>query len=438
MVMPFGTKETRAKASSAPVKINFDSLWEKALYPGLYDAGYQPVRADQELGALIIKEMLERLYFSDLVLADLTIPNGNVYYEIGIRHAARDRGCVLISADWAEPLFDLDQMRQIRYPLPEEDVSDATASSIRGILKQNVKKMAEGLGPMHQTLQGYPDKVDPSHASTVKDFLEQLSEFQAATRAVRHAPAENRKALALALRDRTDDPDTPMVPSVALELLYLLRDYADGADTLGYIDRLPDSLRMLPVVREQRCLVQSMAGDHLDAIGALEELVRATGDSAERQGLIGGRYRRLYQAADGVDKRRYLNQAIDHYARGMMLDLNNYFPSSNLPRLYRARGQSGDDDRARTAATIALAACERAKAQGSDDEWLRPTLLGMAFDAGDVNAASELRDQVLTESPARWKLKATLETIQISIAQTKDEAARNALQAIADDLNSLV
>jgi hypothetical protein len=29
--------------------------------------------------------MLERLYFSDLILADLFVPHGNVYYEIGVR-----------------------------------------------------------------------------------------------------------------------------------------------------------------------------------------------------------------------------------------------------------------------------------------------------------------------------------------------------------------
>ena len=63
------------------------------------------MRADQETGALIINQMLERLYFSDLVLADLTIPNGNVYYEIGLRHAARESGCVLLAADWSKQLF---------------------------------------------------------------------------------------------------------------------------------------------------------------------------------------------------------------------------------------------------------------------------------------------------------------------------------------------
>jgi hypothetical protein len=33
--------------------------------------------------------MIERLAISDLVLADVSIPNGNAYYEVGIRHAAQ-------------------------------------------------------------------------------------------------------------------------------------------------------------------------------------------------------------------------------------------------------------------------------------------------------------------------------------------------------------
>lgn len=74
-----------------PSKVNFDRLWESAFQPAVEEMGYEPVRAGQDLGPLIIQEMLERLYFSDLVIADLTIPNGNVYYEIGIRRSAEER-----------------------------------------------------------------------------------------------------------------------------------------------------------------------------------------------------------------------------------------------------------------------------------------------------------------------------------------------------------
>jgi hypothetical protein len=70
-------------------------FWDRAFAPTIQAHGYEPVRADQDTGALIITQMIERLYFADLVLVDMTIPNGNVYYEVGVRHAAKEKGCVL-------------------------------------------------------------------------------------------------------------------------------------------------------------------------------------------------------------------------------------------------------------------------------------------------------------------------------------------------------
>jgi len=107
MIMPYGVKPTpQHEGSAAPRTVNFDRLWDTALRPAITNLGYNAVRADQDLGALIIHEMIQRLAISDLVVADMSIPNGNVYYEVGIRHAAKSQGCVLISADWAQPLFD--------------------------------------------------------------------------------------------------------------------------------------------------------------------------------------------------------------------------------------------------------------------------------------------------------------------------------------------
>ena len=130
MIMPYGTKPALKPAGAAgPDQIDFNRLWTAAFEPAIRDLGYDPVRADQDLGAAIIKEMIERLAISDLVVADVTTPNGNVYYEIGVRHAAKETHCVMIAADWTRPLFDIDQMRQVRYPLPTESVDDATAAA---------------------------------------------------------------------------------------------------------------------------------------------------------------------------------------------------------------------------------------------------------------------------------------------------------------------
>ena len=157
MIMPYGRKPTQAEPGLGPAEIDFNALWDRGYVPVIKELGYEPVRADQDTGALIIGEMLERLYFADLVLADMTIPNGNVYYEVGIRHAAQKTGCVLLAADWSKQLFDVMQMRTVRYPLPEGNIADETASAFRAKIKDGILALRDGLSPMHQSIPGYPD-----------------------------------------------------------------------------------------------------------------------------------------------------------------------------------------------------------------------------------------------------------------------------------------
>src|ERR1700716_4231500 len=171
MIMPYGRKATQAEAGQGPAEIDFNALWDKAYVPVIDALGYQAVRADQDSGALIINQMLERLYFADLVLADMTIPNGNVYYEVGIRHAARTTGCVLLAATWAKPLFDVAQQRTVLYPLQEGEITPATAGAFRAAVHDEIKRRISGESPMLDALPGYPDPnaIDPQNASTMKD-----------------------------------------------------------------------------------------------------------------------------------------------------------------------------------------------------------------------------------------------------------------------------
>ena len=78
-------------------------------------------------------------------------------------------------------------------------------------------------------------------------------------------------------------------------------------------------------------------------------------------------------------------------------------------------------------------ACERAQTRRSSDEWLNPTLLGAAFDAGDVDKAQELADKVRLEGPAAWKLDTTLSDCRNS-AQLWEEPRRSELLAVVAQL----
>jgi hypothetical protein len=168
------------------------------------------------------------------------------------------------------------------------------------------------------------------------------------------------------------------------------------------------------------------------------ELVRIAGPTPERLGLLGGRYKRLMQAAERrAERLRYLSLAIESYEQGMRLDLNEYYCAANLPRLYRERAGKGDEEHARSTLHVVIAACDRALRRGAVDQWLRPTLIGAAFDAGDADKAEDLLPEVVAEGAARWKLGSTLEDLERSVAQVVDPGRRQRLAAVLQEFKSL-
>lgn len=434
MIMPYGRKATQAEAGHGPAEIDFNALWDRGYVPVIKELGYEPVRADQDTGALIISQMLERLYFADLVLADMTVPNGNVYYEVGIRHAAKEKGCVLLAADWSRQLFDVAQMRTIRYPLTEGDFSEQTALAFQAAIKDKIAGISNGISPMYQSIKGYPSDVDELDASSMKDQMAELAAFQTKLRAVRAAPGSERMERAKELVATDGVP--PIIYPVARALLELLRDSvnvpADWNAVVEFARSLPQECAEQAEIREQLAHAISETGNITQSIAALQTLIADGGPTPERLGLLGGRYKRLMNsaAASAGERLQYLGKAIDSYERGMDLDLNEYYCSSNLPRLYRQRMRSGDEERAQNVLKLVIAACERAKRRNVSDPWLRPTLLGAAFDAGDATKAEELIDDVIAEGPERWKLNSILDDLEVSAEHVKDDAQRARLLAV--------
>ena len=63
----------------------------------------------------ITTDIFERIADSDYVIADLTYPNPNVFYELGLRHATRS-GTILLRRQGAiNPPFDVAVLRHIEY-----------------------------------------------------------------------------------------------------------------------------------------------------------------------------------------------------------------------------------------------------------------------------------------------------------------------------------
>jgi hypothetical protein len=56
-----------------------------------------------------------KLVTGDIVLADISILNANVFYELGVRHGVAPRGVLCVHAGWSERPFDVAPDRTFRY-----------------------------------------------------------------------------------------------------------------------------------------------------------------------------------------------------------------------------------------------------------------------------------------------------------------------------------
>lgn len=130
VVMPFGIKEG----------VNFDLVYADYIKPALEAAGLQAFRADEENKAgNIRKDMFQELLLADLVVVDASIDNPNVWYELGVRHALRERDVVVIACREGRLPFDIATDRVLRYTRKDGAPDPATLEEDTARLAAYVK-----------------------------------------------------------------------------------------------------------------------------------------------------------------------------------------------------------------------------------------------------------------------------------------------------------
>jgi hypothetical protein len=189
--------------------------------------------------------------------------------------------------------------------------------------------------------------------------------------------------------------------------------------------------------REQRAFMPETIDQHKQAILELEALILGDGDTSERSGLLGRRYKALYEDTHDAEARSvFLNKAIFSFERAMMLDENDYLPPCNLPQLYRERQWDGDEKRALTAANNALLAGERWLKRNPADPMVARMLLGAAFDAGDILRAEKLL-RALT-GPVLDMLPASIPDLRRSLSLLNDVRTSSAMASVLGGLQRLL
>jgi hypothetical protein len=118
----------------------FDRYYQEIYVPAIKEAGFEPIRADELFSTgSVVEQIWDQIEKAKILLADLSDKNANVFYELGLAHAAR-KPVVFTSSNVDDVPFDLRHLRVIIYDIREPEWAPRLRSSIADYLRNASKE----------------------------------------------------------------------------------------------------------------------------------------------------------------------------------------------------------------------------------------------------------------------------------------------------------
>jgi hypothetical protein len=136
IVRPFGNRTVLQKEKNGnivSVQFDFDKVETDLIKPAMQRLNLAGGTTGEIFQAGDIREdMFSDLLLADVVIADITIYNANVFYELGIRHALRDKRTILIKCSgFDETPFDIIGYRYTTYS--KDNPAEALDNLVRSL-----------------------------------------------------------------------------------------------------------------------------------------------------------------------------------------------------------------------------------------------------------------------------------------------------------------
>jgi tetratricopeptide (TPR) repeat protein len=382
--MPYGIKEG----------IDFNSVYSELIEPALQQAGLEVFRADEEIRAGDIrKDMFQELLVADLVVADLSIDNSNVWYELGVRHGLRARGVVLIQrSDRPTQPFDLYTDRKLSYHLkggkPDPAYVERERSAIADMARATLAAWrGRKISPVYALIDHLREPEWRSLLfSTDNEFK---AAFDAWWRRVELARKSRRPGDVMLLAEEA--------PAYAVELdarraagnsLLQLRQFqlaleqfeaALGRDASDVDSRRKKTvcLERLGRFEEARLWIKSVLEDRPKDPECWALLGRVEKDAwIERWRIAGSTPAQMRQLAG--EEMQYLREAIQPYSKAFLVDPAHYYSGANALTLQHLAQHLGDPQQDQAALDEARGAvrwaCRSALEGNPKDYWARVSL----------------------------------------------------------------
>ena len=184
VAMPLGIKDG----------IDFNQIYTSLIKPALEEVGFEVYRAYKEMHTgKISPDMLQELLLADVVVAELSSGDPDVWYTLGVRHALRARGVISLHNRGDCPPFDVHRPLQLRYhikdgvPDPDFLAADKTALAC---MAQEILAASPGrpTSPLYSVLR-YLQEPDwkSLRLDEAREFWEQQNRIEAARKKLRPA-----------------------------------------------------------------------------------------------------------------------------------------------------------------------------------------------------------------------------------------------------------
>jgi hypothetical protein len=120
----------------------YDDLYQEVVRPVSKDLGFVTLRADDVFRpGVILQDIIQGIVGSDVVLAEITPVNANVFYELGYAHALNKPTILLANRNTEKLPFDISGYRVIFY-----DDSIRGKRDVEATLRKHLESVRRGLG----------------------------------------------------------------------------------------------------------------------------------------------------------------------------------------------------------------------------------------------------------------------------------------------------
>ena len=305
-----------------PFGKEFDDVYLGFIEPVLEEAGFTVGRADNiESQQNILRDIVEKIDQSTLIIADLTGANPNVFYELGLAHAIR-RPVILITQSVSDVPFDLKSYRLLEYSTHFLDILKAKeqlASYARGCASGTLK-FGSPVTDFHsgEPIPNHPITPPQSDVASEDDrgFIDHLLDLNAGYDGI----------AAIAVR-MTGDLDT------------LNKSLEDATEEFTRINANPNQSSSTAVRRVSRRLAERVGHFHSQLKRENDEYAKIAQDTEDSLEFVVSFQHELSTAESDLEKRRALISSLQDFlhqlvgARDSLLGLAS--DAESLPRLER-------------------------------------------------------------------------------------------------------